>query len=92
MNSIILCEGIDDLWFVGYYLNKVAGWDDYSNHEKFWKLYQPHPLSRNSIYNSSLRMTTVLQFGVFREKTVFHRPSHKSGDLQMTTLIIHLIQ
>lgn len=46
MNSIILCEGIDDLWFVGYYLNKVAGWDDYSNHEKFWKLYQPHPLSR----------------------------------------------
>lgn len=27
MRSIIVCEGSDDLWFLGYYLNKVLSWD-----------------------------------------------------------------
>lgn len=26
MNSIVLCEGPDDLWFISYYLYKRAGW------------------------------------------------------------------
>ena len=27
MRSIIVCEGSDDLWFLGYYLNKKLNWD-----------------------------------------------------------------
>lgn len=27
MKSVVLCEGPDDLWFIGYYLNKVGGWE-----------------------------------------------------------------
>lgn len=26
MKSVILCEGKDDLWFIAYYLHKVANW------------------------------------------------------------------
>ncbi len=27
MRSVIVCEGSDDLWFLGYYLNKAFQWD-----------------------------------------------------------------
>lgn len=27
MRSVIVCEGSDDLWFLGYYLNKVLQWN-----------------------------------------------------------------
>lgn len=27
MRTVILCEGNDDLCFIGYYLNKIDGWD-----------------------------------------------------------------
>lgn len=26
MKSVVLCEGQDDLWFIGYYLHKVGNW------------------------------------------------------------------
>jgi len=46
MNSIILCEGSDDLWFIAYYLNKTNGWDECKNHKKFFTSYEVVPLSK----------------------------------------------
>ncbi len=40
MNSIVLCEGSDDLWFVAYYLHKTAGWNECKNPKRFWKNYR----------------------------------------------------
>lgn len=28
MRSVIVCEGRDDLWFIGYYLYKVLHWEE----------------------------------------------------------------
>lgn len=36
MKSVILCEGPDDLWFIGYYLHKVGGWEKC---DPVWKNY-----------------------------------------------------
>lgn len=39
MKSVILCEGRDDLWFLGYYLHKCAGWKPTKRIEYVWKAY-----------------------------------------------------
>lgn len=41
MKSIILCEGPDDLWFLAYYLNKTADWDNCNQSQirRFWPNY-----------------------------------------------------
>ena len=44
MNSIILCEGRDDLWFIAYYLNKTNGWTPCNRPGKFFP-YKISPLS-----------------------------------------------
>lgn len=41
MKSIILCEGSDDLWFIGYYLHKSGNWME---RKRGWKNYQIAPL------------------------------------------------
>ncbi len=40
MKSIVLCEGPDDLWFILYYLYKVAGWSNKGNPQKLWKSFR----------------------------------------------------
>lgn len=40
MNSIILCEGSDDLWFIAYYLHKTAKWTVCKDPKKYWKYYR----------------------------------------------------
>lgn len=41
MKSVVLCEGPDDLWFIGYYLHKVGEWEQCSSP---WKYYTIQPL------------------------------------------------
>ena len=45
MNSIILCEGPDDLWFISYYLHKRDGWDIDKNTKRLWRQYKIVPLN-----------------------------------------------
>jgi len=40
MKSVVMCEGSDDLWFIGYYLHKTAGWMQCKKPEKYWKNYR----------------------------------------------------
>lgn len=40
MNSIVLCEGPDDLRFISYYLHKKAGWDEDHNPAKRWRAFR----------------------------------------------------
>lgn len=40
MKSVILCEGRDDLWFVCYYLHKIAKWNVVNPSNDVWMNYQ----------------------------------------------------
>lgn len=40
MRSVILCEGKDDRWFIGYFLHKAAGWVIDNNTKRTWKYYK----------------------------------------------------
>lgn len=45
MKSVVLCEGQDDLWFLAYYLNKRAGWDNTKASKAQWQNYKILPLN-----------------------------------------------
>ena len=45
MRSVVLCEGQDDLWFLAYYLNKRAGWDNTKASKAQWQNYKILPLN-----------------------------------------------
>lgn len=40
MKSVIVCEGPDDFWFLAYYLNKKANWDDCPDIKRIWSNYE----------------------------------------------------
>lgn len=53
MRSVIVCEGRDDLWFIGYYLYKVLHWEECK--PKLWcTAYLPNVTSgQRTLYMSS---------------------------------------
>jgi len=46
MKSVVLCEGHDDLWFIGYYLHKTRGWNVCDEVDDYWELYQIPKLNK----------------------------------------------
>ena len=52
MNSIILCEGQDDLWFISYFLHKTDGWLMDNNYKSLWTNYKipQNKASRKVVY------------------------------------------
>ena len=52
MNSIILCEGQDDLWFISYFLHKTDGWIMDNNYKSLWTNYKipQNKASRKVVY------------------------------------------
>lgn len=51
MKSVVLCEGQDDLWFIGYYLHKKAGWKTMNAPGELWKYYLiPEQYGQHVIY------------------------------------------
>lgn len=50
MKSVIICEGPDDFWFLAYYLNKKASWDDCLDSKRIWSNYEiPQQTSRQTV-------------------------------------------
>lgn len=78
MKSIVLCEGRDDLWFIGYYLHKKAGW---CQCKEPWKTYHASPLdSRQTVIYLSKGDDSVAIWSVAGKdrfepvvKTIFER-------------------
>ena len=50
MKSVILCEGKDDLWFIGYYLHKTRKWE-ITTKPINWENYKVSPLNRKQEVN-----------------------------------------
>lgn len=40
MKSLVLCEGHDDLWFIGYYLHKTRSWNKCQDVDDVWVNYK----------------------------------------------------